>query len=70
MKKNTVNTLREELDATDEEAIARCALASFQDSASLLYEADGGPVPEIMLEHIRASVPQDLKGGESLFDGI
>jgi len=68
--KNTVDTLREGLDMTDEEAIAQCALASFQDSASLLYEADDGPVPEMMFEHIRASIPQDIKGGKSLFDGV
>lgn len=32
------------------------------------YEADDGPVPDIVIAYIRASVDQTIEGGTSLFE--
>lgn len=53
-----------------ETAVIQDALASLRDMLIASYESDDGPVPEAMLKHIRATIPQEITGGSSLFDGM
>lgn len=64
---------------SQEEAVCRGHLGILEDTYAALavvsivtpfYEVDDGPVPEMMLECLRANIPQDMEGGKSLFDGV
>lgn len=66
VSRNTVKALRDLLGFSNETQVIQYALASLRDQMMPRYQADNGPVPEKMLEHIRKAVSQRTEGGKSL----
>lgn len=66
----TVMQLQSALSLPSETAVIQYALAFLRDMIIPSYEPDDGPVPELMLKHIRVTIAQEMTGGESLFDGM
>lgn len=68
--RETVRQLQSVLCLQSETAVIQYALAFLRVMLNPSYEPDDGPVPESMLKHIRATIVQEMTGGQSLFDGI
>jgi hypothetical protein len=64
--RKTVKAMRERLGFSTETQVVQYALATLRDTVLPRYEGDDGPVPDVMLRHIRRLVSQDTSGGKSL----
>lgn len=66
VSRKTIKELQNLLGFSDETQGVHYALATLRDQMMPRYQADNGPVPDAMLEHISKSVDRCTKGGKSL----
>lgn len=66
VSRKSVKALKDLLGFSNETQVIQYALASLRDQMMPRYEADNGPVPDAMLEHIKGAVSQSTRGGKSL----
>lgn len=65
VSRKTFKELQDLLGFSDETQVIHYALATLRDQMMPRYQADNGPVPDAMLEHISKSVDRCTKGGKS-----